>query len=529
MLWWVEWRQRRMTFLVCVAWMVGAAVYAVAYNASHAFRAPVASLFASGLLYGLFVPIFLAMRTSLGETTDGTRAFGDALPVSVRNRAWVRLLGGAATLVVPIAVAAVLISVCLATGWVEQALPRGAPGPTYVDHLQRASLIASGAVGQCWEVAAVVACSSTTLYLVLCLLGTTLRVESHAGFAGAAGAAAWMLGYALPTSLKEAGIPWHDVLYGLLPQALIMNHSYGTTRGGYGDLYFEAPLLLPLAVNLVLQIALAAWFVHRYSVRQPQRVRAAGKPARPMVWQRFAWPLPTRSLALVWLTMRQALPMALPGLVIVCLMTPFQIGYAADSTVASRLVDAMPSSTWFVGIIWAAVVGSGIFAGELDAKLGDFWRAAPIRPGQLFAIKFIAGLIVVLLVLDATTIAVCWQSLRWGDYHSMNWPYIAVFLPLHATIYAIAVAWTCWLRRPVVGGIAAVCTFFVVNIGLDLSIVTRPFDPIEVYGNLALHGPMDFGMHGFPLVMTLMALTLVTAAWMGCRALGRYAPGKNSG
>ena len=330
MLWWVEWRQRRSAFLVCLAWMVGAAVYALAYNASAGFRAPVASLFASGLLYGLFVPIFLAMRTSLGETTDRTRTFGDALPVSVSTRGWIRLLGGAATLIVPIAVAAVLISVCLAAGWVEQALPRGEPGPTYVDHLQRASLSASGAVEQCWEIAAVVACSATTLYLILCLLGTTLWVESHAGFAGAAGAAAWMLGYALPTELKEAGLPWHDVLYALLPQALIANYSYGTTRGGYGDLYFEAPLLLPLAVNLVLQTALAAWFVRRYSTGQPQRLPAARKLPRPMVWQRFSWPLPTRSLALAWLTMRQALPMALPGLVIVCVMTPFQLDGVAQ-------------------------------------------------------------------------------------------------------------------------------------------------------------------------------------------------------
>ena len=175
------------------------------------------------------------------------------------------------------------------------------------------------------------------------------------------------------------------------------------------------------------------------------------------------------------------------------------------------------------------MVGSGIFAGELDARLGDFWRAAPIRPGQLFAVKFVAGLVVVLLVLDATTIAVSWRSPMWGDYHSMNWPYIAVIVPLHATMYAIAVAWSCWLGRPVIGGIAAVCSFFVLNIGLDWSSVTRHYDPIEVYNNLALRGPMDFSMHGFPLVMTLMAATLVTTALIGYRSLGHYTPAQSPG
>ena len=44
----------------------------------------------------LFVPIFLAMRTSLGETTDRTRSFSDGLPISARSRGWIRLAGGRA-------------------------------------------------------------------------------------------------------------------------------------------------------------------------------------------------------------------------------------------------------------------------------------------------------------------------------------------------------------------------------------------------------------------------------------------------
>ena len=528
MLWRAEWRQRRTPFLICLAWMVCGAAYDVAYELSSGFRAPVASFYTTSSLLGQFMPVFLAMRTALGETTDRTRAFGDALPVSVSRRAWIRLLGGAGALVVPICLGAAVTSLCLAAGWIEQAPSRLEPyGPEYVSMLQRPSLDALTAVGMQWKTAVVVICSATSLYLILCLLGTTLRVESHAGFLGAAVTAAWFLGGGLPELLKYLGISATQVFWAFVPQGLVVNFGYGGENGSYGDLFFPTNVGVPLAINVVLQLGLAFWFARRYSRRMPRGVLSARQAGPRQVWRWWTWPLPTRTLALAWLTTRQALPMALPGLAIVFLMTPLQLDavqVGPEVGLAERYADAMSSSTWIVGLLWAVVVGAGIFASELDAKLGEFWRAAPIRPRQLFAIKFIAGLIVVLLVLDATTIAASWNSPRWGQYHAMNWPYIAVFVPLHATMYAIAVAWTCWLRRPVVGGMAAIGTFTLMNVVLEWSSATRDYSPISVYSHLALGRPLDFSAHGYPWVAMLMAATLIAAGLIGLRALARYAP-----
>ena len=249
------------------------------------------------------------------------------------------------------------------------------------------------------------------------------------------------------------------------------------------------------------------------------------------IWRPWSLPLPTRSIALVWLALRQSVPMCIPGLLIACLMTFFQMngpGPVRHGEFLRRYADAMSSSTWVIGLMWAAVVGAGVFAAEIDFRIGEFWRTWPVPFWRLFAIKFFVGLLAVLLVLDGTTIAASWNSPNWGDYRCMNWPYIACIVPLHATMFAIAVAWTCLLRRPVVGGMAAVGTFAMMTLGLDWWKTTLQFDPIRVYGNLASntppHGPIDFTAHGYPVVATAMGLILLASIIIAGLALRRYAP-----
>ena len=109
-------------------------------------------------------------------------------------------------------------------------------------------------------------------------------------------------------------------------------------------------------------------------------------------------------------------------------------------------------------------------------------------------------------------------------------PYIACVVPLHATMFAVAVAWGCVLRRAVLGGFAAIITFIVVITTLEWSSVTRQFDPIEVYnrlnnmGPMDTHGPLNFAAHGYPVVASAMAVIIVASLVIGCRALNRYRP-----
>jgi ABC-type transport system involved in multi-copper enzyme maturation permease subunit len=243
-------------------------------------------------------------------------------------------------------------------------------------------------------------------------------------------------------------------------------------------------------------------------------------------------------MALAWLTLRQAVPMCLPGLAIALLMTPLQMQNhvaAGPTGLLREFIDALPSSMWMIGVLWSVVVGAGIFSAEIDSRLGEFWRPLPLPAGKLFAAKFLVVLLVVLLVLDGATIAATWNSPNWGDYHSMNWPYIGCMVPLHATMFAIAVAWTCLLRRAVLGGMAAIVSFTLTNTILEWSKATRDLNPIQVYNKLHNLGaspvrpPLDFTAHGYPLVATAMGLILLACIVIGWQALRRYQPRFQSG
>ncbi len=547
MLLWSEWRQRRAQFVVGMVWLTIGTVYGIVYELTTALRSPVGGFYGATLLFATTAPIFVAMRTSLGELSDRTRAFHDGLPVSTNIRATVRLLGGIAVLIVPIISGGIILSVCLTTGLVEQALERTADNWFVTFRLtDRPSLGALGALGMVWRVAAISAASVSMLYLILSLLGLSLRRESNLGFAGAAIAALWFLGtgHATPQpdnskagiqAIKEA--PW---IGALLPQALSIDYSSQLESGDYSDLVFASRVAGPLLVNLVIQVSLSIVFVRRYDQRMSLRTASKLRSKVPKVWRTWTMPLPTRGMALAWLTLRQSVPMCIPGVVIAYLMTPFQMSMATfdpDASMVRQVTDVLPSSMWIVGLLWSIVVGAGMFAPEVDSRIAEFWRAWPTGTWRLFSVKFFVGLAAVLLVLDGSTIAVSWNSPNWGNYYFMNWPYIACMVPFHATMFAVAVAWTCLLRRPVVGGMAAFATFVLLMAITDWSNTTRQFSPIEVYNRLNSNNmtlriaptPVDFSAHNYPVMAAAMVVVIVAMAFTGWWALRSYAPRRGIG
>src|ERR1700685_4296888 len=98
-----EWRERRASLYLATAWIAGWLVYTIAYEVATGIRGPVGRFNSVCLLYGFFAPVSLAMRTALGERTQGTFGFSASLPASLRQQAAVRILGGLVTLTAPIA------------------------------------------------------------------------------------------------------------------------------------------------------------------------------------------------------------------------------------------------------------------------------------------------------------------------------------------------------------------------------------------------------------------------------------------
>ena len=413
---WKEWRERRASLYLATAWIAGWLVYTIAYEVATGIRGPVGRFYSVCLLYGLFAPVFLAMRTALGERTQGTFGFSASLPASLRQQAAVRMLGGLVTLTAPIALGAIVLSGMLLTGAIEQSGFRP-PGETnYPDFPKRPSISSMEAVARTWQSAAIAAASASEFLLILSVIGARRRSEANVGFIGAVCGFLWFLPIGLLGEYHESSsrtaVNW---LGGLLPQSLVLPHSYGTPQGDYDDLEFARLIGSPLCLNLVVIASLVVWFTHRYAAAVPwasERRSRINWRLSPLV-SRLALRLPGRTGAIVWLDLRQSVPLAFAGLALAFLMAVTQIWMESHSVspsyqygsvgVTPIVLGRLPGTTWFLATLWATVIGAGIFGAELQPGLADFWRSRPVSPSLWFWTKFTVGLIATLAVLDGTT------------------------------------------------------------------------------------------------------------------------------
>jgi hypothetical protein len=182
----------------------------------------------------------------------------------------------------------------------------------------------------------------------------------------------------------------------------------------------------------------------------------------------------------------------------------------ANYSTGASVLATTPHTISFVGMLWAAVVGSGLYAAELDPRLGAFWRSRPISSDMWFWCKFIVGLAAVLIVLDGVTILTTWNAPRDSLTTGMSWAYVGCFPVIHALLYALAVLGTCWLRKPVIGAFMAILGFAVLNIAITTFPSTDHLDPINVFNNLLIDeraGHVDLTQHGYPLVYGVLGVS----------------------
>ena len=116
-----EWAERRSLFRFAIVYVVVFLGYGIAYEFEYRTRTLVASFFQTSVTFGSLAAVLLAMSTATGEYTRRTLKFSASLPVSLRTVAWARLLGAWGCLVIPIVCGAVLVTLLLASGLVEQA------------------------------------------------------------------------------------------------------------------------------------------------------------------------------------------------------------------------------------------------------------------------------------------------------------------------------------------------------------------------------------------------------------------------
>lgn len=510
--------------------LVGVA-YAVGYEATHRLHGPVASFWKSSMFFGLCAAVFLAMRTSLGEVTQRTLGFSASLPVSLRLQAWVRLGGAVVTLIGPVLLGALVLWMFLLAGLIEQGPAVAKPIPHPFVHLPQRPPLSGLEAGKLIGMAtAINAASSLQLLLILSAIGARRRAESHLGFIGVCGACVWLLLLTVPNSrFSPSGEgDFRDWLGAIVPQSLVVAGGYGGNEGSYDDLDFTDSFWAPLSANLPVLAVLAWWSARRYGTARCTAVE--GSPT----WLRWRFPAlisrlpvrwPGRGPALAWLDLRQAVPMCLAGLVLAVLLAAANVLSSHspfDASLPERIAGRLPEGTWITAILWGAVVGSGVFAGELQPPLEQFWRSRPISPSLWFWVKFGVGLAAVIGVLDLAAIVLGWKFRSYADDSNvMIYAYLACFPLLHALTYTLAVMAICWLRQGVLAGMAAILSLFLVFPALQA--MPGGADPIDVYNKLAFHTkdlgePLDLTKHGYPAVYGAIAVLIAAAslaAWRG--------------
>ena len=531
---WKEWRERRRTFFVCLAWILCGAIYVVFYESTSGCRTPVSRYGTVCLIYSLCMSVFLAMRVSLSEVTDQTISFSRMLPVLLSKVAAVRLGMAIFALIVPILLGALVLLVFLASGLLEQVPSRSeqfSSGSEIVaipgaNQVLRPSLAAGGAVSLLTKLTCVSMVQTTALFLVLCLLGARRRNEIHVGFLGAVVAFVWFILLSVRGMFPADSFQLlHDYVGILFPQSLVMFSSYGAGGVFWNDLDLADRVWLPLFLNLILQIGLAVWFTRRYGTQNDvPSVRKWHFWKVPPLFSLVSTPFSRPLFSLIWINLRQSVPLALAGLILAGFMAMMQTLGSHPNVINNwELVRYnLPGSMWVLGILWATVVGSGVVASELAPGLGHFWMSRPIPIRYWFWFKYLIGLIAILLVLDGTTIAVSWNSLFMSPEEKMNygadllnWSYIACFPALHAMMYSLAVLGVCWWKKPVRGAVTALAVFFISSMIMESIPGVMEFDPFHVYNNLiAAERQGRFNLSGshFPLVFgTVCVITLLTA------------------
>ena len=524
-----EWAERRSLFRLALVYVVVFLGYCVAYEFEYRTRALVASVYSASLMFSSLAAVLLAMSTATGEYTRRTLKFSAALPVSLSKVAWARLFGAWGCQVVPIVCGAVLITLLLASGLVEQA---GLRSET-VRLPDRPSLSRLEAIGLLWTTAAIAIVAAMHLTALLSLLETRCRNEGTVGFLGAIVVLFSMVLVTIRSTLDSLGLYFlSDWIGGVLPLSLAINWGYEELDGStYTDLELAPLVFGPVVVSLLVTMALAAWFTRRYGCRldasaQPRR-RWLPRIAMPALVSHFRFRWPVRMAALTWLNARQSVPLCLTGFAIAVLIALIGICESQGrGTVTARLAGELPSTTWFVGILWSAVVAVGIFSSELKPSLEHFWRSRPISPGTWFWTKITVGLVAVVGSLDVIPVLLAWNS----PYEPMTpdrrvgfMSFLACMPLIHALVYAVAVAAICRLRRPIPAAMIALLLFFVLDEFMKSIPGQTKLSTYDVYNSFnqaeKAGERINLLSEGYPIVYGIVAAVILGATLFARRAL----------
>lgn len=527
---WKSWRENQTYLALSILASLLLTAHVIAYECLHQLHAFVGHFSQMASALAILTAILMAMRTAKAEQADRTLGFSSTLPVSMRTQALVRIVGAILIIAIPIVLSAAILSTATSCGLIDQVLPRTTEN--YVSLLKRNIAPLETTLHQLWSAAAIQIASGLQLLIILCVASYWLKTQSQIGFLGPVAALAsifidspWMLNtteqFAEATTLGGKAVPYAIACLGsFAPGSQVIHWGYGLEKSSYADQQFLPLWHYSLAVFVVWLSLGVILFIRGYG----RQIRVA--PVKKSWWQKmgsmfpgvsYSFQFQTSSASLLWLEMRKSIPMALLGLLLAVLLA------CVDSSEARTLAGRLPHTIWIIGFLWSAIVGTGVFSAELDTHLGNFWRSRPIDLKQWFAIKFVVGMLAVVLVLDGVAIFFGWTLPREEfniHIYGMGWAYVFCTPITHIFIYTLSVLVTCWTRKPVIGGVVSLIAFSLIGMILNFLPATTQLDPTTIYNNLLSaegEGKFNLSQHGFPITYGAMYLSILPMAYLAYR------------
>jgi ABC-type transport system involved in multi-copper enzyme maturation permease subunit len=437
---WKEWCEFRWKLAALAAsFVVGQAILMGAFmrGSLHDLIAGlVVSMIFCLLVYAVLAGAFVGMSVAAGENSRRTMRFTQALPIPMWQAALIRLLIGLVTVVIPTVCVVSLIWVFTSYVWNDQVTVNLAVSQQF-DELQNPWHIPNFFVSR--AVACILGVTSLLLWVSSCGVNRAddVRAGAVAFLVCAVLWGVWIYGIG-ENVLGLRGLL--ETLSVALPggPAFAGDFNYG---GGPKDLKFLA------AIALVSHAAVLSFFLMRYG-RANARSHTGGRQFITD-WLRFRGagrPLRSQGLTIIWKQIHELGPLAL--LAVAGILAFLACAYVADDGQrwsARNWGDILAGVTLAVAGLVTLIAGIGVMYEDYSRGLSNFWRSRPINLHQWFFLKYLAGI----LVLVIAFVPLILVAGRLNDWNLTTTSDIAKFVVIYLTLYTGSLAAYALVRQPI--------------------------------------------------------------------------------
>lgn len=444
---WKEWREQRWKLAaLSVSLVIGGAILGNVFtydswsNVAIAIGQSAVFCLAS---YALLAGAFVGMSVSAGENSNRTMRFTQALPSPMWKAAIARILVGLFTVVVPIVCTMFVVWALTTYFWSDQLRDDfNKLGYSWIQSNFPADITLSAVLGV----------SSLLLWTSTCGVNRSDEVR--------AGAVAFLVCAVLWGIWIYTMEEHNEWLLGSIFESLTVGLPGGPAFGyniNYGDVPKNVPLMATIAI--ISHGLLLTWFVTRYGKSTGKGY--IGSKQYITDWFRFrgpAKPFTSQCGAIIWKQVRELGPLALMSAAgVLAVMIFAYVSEDSTSWTHHDWSELLAGLTLVVGGFVTLVSGIGVIYEDYSRGLPNFWRSRPINLHQWFFLKYVAGI----LVLVVAFVPLILIAAKLKDWNLVPRDVVVIFALVFLTMYSGSLAAYAMVRQPIYAVILTIAAPYV--------------------------------------------------------------------